>query len=358
MKSITSIIVLLVLLNPSISAQQNEKGIDIQVNRFEKVSDAVVLNYKITTDKQAISNCESIFLHFFMKKDDRIVNFDSVLINGSLRKHSIKRQLALKGNNKKHGALPSQIYTVGEPGSNLIAFDSDFSYDDWMNGAYLYAKQIVWSCGANTYEQELKLAQLIVPEPDPIPEPEPEPLPEPEPEPVAKEVFHKEGTAYIDFPIGKSIINIDFGVNRKELIQIGELISEVNKNPDAKITGLEITGYASPDGPYAINDRLSRERAQALSEYINNYYKLNLAPTHIYIKNVAEDWEGLTDKVEESNLSEKDEILNIIRTIPSFDEREQALMRLGKGKTYETLKTSYFPILRRTEYRILYEIEE
>lgn len=352
MKRIASILVMLMLLSISVAAQQH-KGIDIQVNRLEEKSGSVFLKYTITTDKRNISNCESVFTNLYLKKGDHTVFFDPIAINGKLRKNNFKRQAALQG---KPVGNPAHTYTAGEPGSNVLPFNSDFPYEEWMNGAVLYAKQTVWGCGKNISERDIKLAQLIIPEPEPEPTPEPEPIPEPLP--VVKEVFHKEGTAYIDFPIGKSIINVDFGVNRKELAKIGELISEINKDPDAKITGLEITGYASPDGPYAINDRLSRERAQALSEHINTYYRLNLSPAHIYIKNVAEDWEGLTKMIEESNLSQRGELLNIIRTVPSLDERERALMHLGGGNVYRTLKETFFPNLRKTEYKILYQTEE
>lgn len=339
---------ILVSVSMSITAQQH-KGIDIRVDRLEKENNAVLLNYEIASKPQGISGCEAVLLHPYFQKGDKVIHFEPVVFNGKLRKNSLKRQAALVGE-----SLPKHTYTVSSSTSRSVPFHAEFPYEEWMNGGVLYATQTVWSCGTDLSETTLELARLVVPEPIPEPEPEPEPTPEPE----VKEVFQKEGTAYIDFPIGKSAILVDFGVNRKELAKIGELISEINKDPNAKITGLEIVGYASPDGPYTINDRLSRERAQALSEHINIYYRLNLSPAHIQITNVAEDWEGLAKMIEESHLSQREEILNIIRTVPSFDERERALMRLGGGNVYRTLKETYFPSLRRTEYKILYQIEE
>lgn len=349
----TAIVLVMLVLTSITTTAQKHKGINIQSNRLEKENNSVFLNYEIKTDKHNFSNCELVLINPYFTKGDSTIYFEPVIVSGKSRKNSFKRQATLQGNDSQ---TETRTYIIGEAGSKLIPVNTKFPYKEWMNGAILYAKQTVWGCGENITETDIELARLIIPEP--IPEPKPEPTPIPEPEPVVKEVLHKEGTAYIDFPIGKSIINIDFGFNRKELAKIGELISEINKDPDAKITGLEITGYASPDGPYAINDRLSRERAQALSEHINTYYRLNLSPAHIYIKNVAEDWEGLTKMVEESNLPQRGELLNIIRTVPSLDERERALMHLGGGNVYRTLKETFFPNLRKTEYKILYQTEE
>lgn len=355
MNRITIVLAILVSVSMGLMAQQH-KGIDIRIDRLEKKNESVFLNYEIASNGQRFSACETVLLHPYFQQGDSVIQLEPIVFNGKLRKNSFKRQAALTGDDRLEENLPRHIYTVSRSERQAVPFQSEFRYAEWMNGGVLYATQTVWGCGADLSETTLELARLVVPEP--IPEPEPEPEPTPEPEPEVKEVLHKEGTAYIDFPIGKSAILLDFGGNQKELSKIGELISDINKDPNAKITGLIITGYASPDGPYAINERLSRERAQALSQHINIHYRLNLSFSQIHIYNVAEDWEGLSQLITESYLPEREEIVNIINTVPSLDERKQRLMRLGGGSVYKMLKERFYPKLRRTEYKILYQTEE
>ena len=55
------------------------------------------------------------------------------------------------------------------------------------------------------------------------------------------------------------------------------------------ITSLSIKGYASPEGPYANNERLAKGRTEALVDYVRNLYSFpaGLATTSWE----AEDWQ-------------------------------------------------------------------
>ncbi|MDD4516684.1 DUF3868 domain-containing protein [Massilibacteroides sp.] len=342
------ITIAIVMSTSSIIAQRHE-GINILIDQLEKVNQSVLLKYKIEMNTKILSNCESVFIAPFLEKEDSVVYFEPVVINGKSRKNTFKRWVALNYKDQEM-KLPKEVYATNVITRRNIVFHEKISYKEWMSGSVLYAKQTVWGCGESVSETVLELGRLI------ITEPIPEVVIESEPE--VKQVLQKEGVAYIDYPIGKSAINLDFGSNSYELSKIGELINDIIKNPDSKITGLIIIGYASPDGPYVINDRLSRERAQTLSQYINTFYKLNLSPSQILIYNVAEDWEGLSKMVEESYLIQKQEVLNILGSVSSFDERKQSLMRLDRGNVYKILKEDFYPKLRKTEYKIIYQTEE
>ncbi len=93
------------------------------------------------------------------------------------------------------------------------------------------------------------------PTPAPAPAPKPEPKPEPKPQPVVK--------------VEPMIQNIFFDINRSVIrpdqeAKIAELVSYLNKYPKAKVS---IVGYADKNtGNARINDRLSKERAAAVSQ--------------------------------------------------------------------------------------------
>lgn len=352
-KCITILFAPFLMASANIIAQPH-KSVDIRAERLEKEEHSVFLDYEIYVDKNHLSDCESVFVYPFLKKGERVIDFEPVAINGKLRRNSYKRWMRLHGDNGGTDS-PKHVYTAGDPGTNPLFFSKSFPYEEWMNGSVLYARQIVWGCGEELSETTIELARLLVPEPVTVPQPEPVRAPQP---PVAPLILQKEGVAFINFPVGKSEINPEFRSNSEELSKIGELISEINRDPNAKITGLAITGYASPEGSYEVNDRLSRERARNLSRHINLYYRLNLPASSIEINNVAEDWEGLVRKVEEDRPLRHEEILTIIGTVHSLDKREQLLMRLDGGSAWRILKEQFFPRLRRTEYKIFYQTNE
>jgi hypothetical protein len=198
-------------------------------------------------------------------------------------------------------------------------------------------------------------------------------LPEPKPEPVKVVIYEpaftasfvtpevevvktrsETGRAYLDFAVGRSEIVPGFKNNAAELHKMNALIESVRTNPEATITGITITGYASPEGSYASNMTLSERRAQALRSYIGSTYRL---PTVLFaVYGAGEDWNGLERLVEESVIPQREQILSIIRGLGIFDGRERRLMELAGGAPYRQMKGEMFPQLRRVEYEVGYTV--
>lgn len=163
-----------------------------------------------------------------------------------------------------------------------------------------------------------------------------------------------QGQAYLDFQVGRSVIIPTFRRNPEELAKIREAVTQVRGNTDASITGLFVEGYASPEGSYATNERLARERALALKDYMSQTFGL---PDHLFkVNSVAEDWEGLKMLVEQSRMPQREQVLAIIDSDDSYDRKEQRLKALGGA--YRTLLNEMFPQLRRVEYQIDYSLKE
>lgn len=129
-----------------------------------------------------------------------------------------------------------------------------------------------------------------------------------------KEEKHRkrQGKAYLDFQVGRSVILPSYRRNPEELAKINEAVRYVISNPAATIQGLYIEGYASPEGPYTTNERLSQERAQALKEYIQK--KFNLNSNLFRVSSVAEDWDGLTELIKAGTISQKIEYWTLLPT--------------------------------------------
>lgn len=174
------------------------------------------------------------------------------------------------------------------------------------------------------------------------------------PEVEAVKRRNESGRAYIDYAVGKSVIDPTFGNNAAELEKIHTMLRSVRENADATITGISITGYASPEGSYGMNMTLSEKRAAALKRQVA--VVAGLPEALFSSKGAGEDWAMLDTLVVRSDMAEKYEILEIIRGTGVFDGREIKLMQLGGGAAYRRMKSEIFPLLRRCEYRLDYTV--
>lgn len=162
------------------------------------------------------------------------------------------------------------------------------------------------------------------------------------------------GQAYLDFAVGRSEIVPSFKNNAAELKKIYGLIESVKNDPNATITGITITGYASPEGTYQSNLVLSEKRAAALKNQIKAIYGL---PESLFtVSGQGEDWAMLDTLVSRSAMVDKYAILEIIRGTEILDGRERKLMKLSGGQPYLSMKADLFPRLRRSDYELHYTV--
>jgi hypothetical protein len=99
---------------------------------------------------------------------------------------------------------------------------------------------------------------------------------------------------------------------------------------------------------------LSQRRATAFKEYIKSMY--NLADNLFTVWGAGEDWETLDKLVSQSNISDKQQILNIIRSSEPHDARENRLMAIAGGRPYRQMLTEMYPQLRRMECQLHYTV--
>ncbi|MCD7978833.1 MAG: OmpA family protein, partial [Tannerellaceae bacterium] len=162
------------------------------------------------------------------------------------------------------------------------------------------------------------------------------------------------GSAYLDFPQGQSVILPDYRRNRAELNQIRQTIEKTRKDPNVEVQEIVITGFASPEGSYSSNERLSWDRAQALKNYLQRTG--NLSSRYFEVQPGGEDWETLRELVEESHLPDRHQILSIIDSQDDYDRKEMRLRNLGMS--YDMLLSDIYPALRRVDYRIEYRVKD
>jgi len=120
------------------------------------------------------------------------------------------------------------------------------------------------------------------------------------------------------------------------------------------LNNIEISAYASPDGAYAVNERLAAQRSANSEEYVSTQLKQNQLKTNIDTKFTAEDWDGFQELVSQSNLQDKEVILRVLSMYSDPEQREQEIRNIAV--VYKELAEAVLPELRRARMVINYDV--
>jgi outer membrane protein OmpA-like peptidoglycan-associated protein len=173
--------------------------------------------------------------------------------------------------------------------------------------------------------------------------------------PVAEavKVRDESGSAYLEYPVGSSVLNPDFNNNASELSRIDAMVESVKNDPDATIKGISLIGYASPEGSHLSNMSLSQRRAQALADYLDKRY--GFPAGLISVGGGGEDWPTLSRLVGQSNIPGKQAMMAIIDGSDNFDARDRKMIAANSAG-YDAMVRDIYPRLRRTDYKLDYNV--
>lgn len=157
----------------------------------------------------------------------------------------------------------------------------------------------------------------------------------------------------IEFRAGKATIDTTFRNNAQGVRQLRQLADEVARD-NYTVTSLTLGGYASPEGSYQLNTRLSRQRCQALRTLIANYLSI---PDSVITYDTGSyiPWDYMELFVRNSNIENKDSIIAALRSDSTMvnygggrtiDGRAKAIERSRGTDTWQRLQRSIFPRLR------------
>lgn len=322
-------------------------------NEVKEVNDSLQVYFKVNISAQAVNDCSAMHITPQLLSGNSVIEFPYILIAGNKKYNLIERWQSLNKNKVKHDAPYTTVITE-ENTDTLLTYNLKVPYEMWMDSAQFVIKQEIAGC-----RNESRLFTFLMNNKVSLKPHTPYQVNtlvayiEPKAKPKARKI---QGQAYLDFQTGQSVILPNYRRNPEELAAINEVVGEVINNPDVKIKSLFIEGYASPEGSYAANDRLSYARAVALKNYMKS--KFNLSESLFRVSNVAEDWDGLKALIANSNVTHQDEIIEIIDNTDIFDGRELKLMKLAKGVPYRKMLKELFPQLRRVEYQIDFIVKD
>ena len=160
--------------------------------------------------------------------------------------------------------------------------------------------------------------------------------------------------AHLDFPVSKSVILTDFMNNHAELLNIHSMFDKIQNDKNLTITGINIEGWASPEGPLAFNQKLSQNRANALKDYLSKNEKV---PANMFkVSFGGENWDGLVKALEASSMKDKETFINIIKNTTDDAKRKQEIMKVGGGAPYRTMLKEIYPGLRKVNLELDYTV--
>ena len=167
-------------------------------------------------------------------------------------------------------------------------------------------------------------------------------------------IVKQEQEANIKFLIGQANLRKSELQNNsvQEFVRLLQDIAA--KQETLRLDNVEVTGFASPDGGFDINDRLASNRRAVAQKYVDQQMQNTGASGSIDTKYTAEDWDGFKQLVSASNIQDKDVILRVLSMYQDPEEREAQIRNISSA--FRELADGILPQLRRSRLIANYEV--
>jgi len=168
------------------------------------------------------------------------------------------------------------------------------------------------------------------------------------------DIYFAKNLAYLNMrlPLNKTAEAINNLKASKEFIKQGW-----------KIKDIDINAWASPEGEESFNEGLSERRAKTANKYMYSLFKklaknkkslvkIKHPEKEIIFNSYAkgEDWEGFMTAVKNSNLTDKNIILNVVNSQTDLSKREEEIRNMTI--VYKEIEDDILPPLRRAEINV------
>lgn len=369
MKMIYLSMVGLLLSTLPLSAQEKEyKGyIHVTPLRLEQEGDSLYIRILYDISGVNVNSRHSLSLSPSLVAPHKAQALPEVMVKGRNNYKAYIRRVALmnaKAREKHNEKAPYAVVKGYQPsGASVIEYSQVLPYESWMDNARLDMRED-W-CGCGQLPRTMVVSQLVK-------EVERKGAINPYPfipllayvRPEIEAVKRRDVTyeVFLDFVVNQVQILPDYMNNSYELTKLTDIISEIQRNPYLSVNRISVIGYASPEGTLAGNRLLSEGRAQAMVNYLLSRFDY---PDSLYrVQFGGENWQGLREKLEQSDFSFKEAAIEIIDRIPAeinyktHTSRKKSLMDMQGGVPYLTMQKELFPSLRKAICKIDYVVAD
>lgn len=317
---------------------------------MEKVGKELKVSFSVTPAKKPVRSNYKMTLTPYLYNNSDTISLEPIEIVGRQWVRKEKQRQRLTGNIME---AANRIIPTNEPSRYQISLP----YRKYMDHLSLRLLQTVEGCCTAKIIGNEELANNLALRTSPIAYKVMPQVSYITPEVESVKVRQESGVAYIQFESGKYRLLSSLGSNKQEINKIRESIDLVSNNKFTEIKQISLVGYASPEGTWAYNSTLSKNRTKIIADYVRDTYKL---PMKIFcVKSLSEDWNTLAQLVAvDTTLSlHKEVLLSIINSDADPDLKDRQILNFEKGVPYKYILATLYPKLRRTVYRIDYTVK-
>jgi tetratricopeptide (TPR) repeat protein len=156
------------------------------------------------------------------------------------------------------------------------------------------------------------------------------------------------------------ISKADLKKNETSAADVVSLVKKIKELKDVKegqtkqVSGLEVSGYASPDGSLETNEKLADKREKIVADFLGKELKKIKQTVKISAKFTAEDWEGFKALMEKSTIQDKELILRVLSMNTDPEQREREIKNLSAA--YKNIAEEILPQLRRSKMKLMIDV--
>lgn len=304
----------------------------------ENTESTLSLNFTLDLSNLRLKSDREIALAPVLTSGDSTVTLPKIIVAG--RNRYIQNQ-------RKHPLAPGEMLI--KPGT-VVQYKTTVPLQNWMKTSTLTLAEDHCGCGFTVTSSDISpLAAVDLAER----------LFQPAwsyatPKVETRKSRSASGSAYIDFPVNRTEIFPQYRRNPAELAAIRDTIDQIKSDPDSRIETITIVGYASPEGPYAGNERLAKGRTEALAAHVRALF--TFPDTVMRTSYVPEDWDGLIRYIENSTIENRDRILALITDNTLQPDALEWKLKTTFPEQYRLLLQNVYPGLRHSDYTINYVI--
>ena len=237
------ILLLSMLITLGVSAKGYTGQIIFVSNEVKEINDSLQVYFKVNIRAGAVSDCSAMYITPQLLSGESIIEFPYILVSGN-KKYNLMERWESLNKYRSQSNTPYTTIIAKENTDTLLSYNYKVPYEMWMDSARFVIRQETIGCRNENhlftflmnnkvtlkpytpYEVNTLVAYIV-----------------PKEELKIRKI---QGQAYLDFPVGQSVIRPDYRRNPEELLKIDEMLSGVINDPDVRIKSLFIEGYASP----------------------------------------------------------------------------------------------------------------
>ena len=292
-----------------------------------KTSNDVSVSVDIRLDGMRLDRQQSVRLVPVLVSADgtRQQELVPVLIEGKVRSKVTDRKLALGELQEEEGMIRLKRANGEE---QTVAYQTVTPYAPWMVNGRLEVRGYITGCAQCSEGDEILTAGEVLPYREPV------------------------------FALAPAMQPAEEEVKRRaELESVQRSFALLKENLNLTVTGIYITGYASPEGSMAYNEKLSQRRAQTFADYVQKHNK-DLPEDLWHVAWKGEDWDGFVAQVEQAEgWPARAKVQEAIAQCnDNIDACEWKIRQQLSADDYRYLIDELYAPLRRNDYRIEYTV--